>query len=169
LRIKKSKEIAQRLERLPEYASANTVMFYLTYGSEVITQHLIRNAWKRGKTVVVPLVTGPRNMLAAKITSLDRLKRSDLGPLEPDREYCKIIPKNKIGLVVVPVICFNKAGNRIGYGKGFYDTWLKRFQIRKRVAIAYGCQLTKCVPSQKHDSRVGIVITEKETIRTKPR
>ncbi len=168
LRTRCSKRIFHRLIKLKEYKDARTVMFYLTYGSEVMTEQMIEAALNAGKKVVLPVVKGPGKMCAARIRELDScVRKSVLGTMEPDmtKGKCPRVAPAKIDLVIVPGVSFSKAGCRLGYGKGFYDKWLSQFDAGKRVGIAFSCQLSKEVPLEPHDERVGVVITEKETIR----
>ncbi len=64
----------------------------------------------------------------------------------------------------VPGLAFNEKGYRIGYGKGYYDRWLKRFQAAKRIGLAYNFQVLKKLPKTKKDIKVGIIVTEKRII-----
>lgn len=164
----KSRRIAENLKKLSEYRKAETVMFYITHGTEVGTEHLIEDALKDGKTVALPVAdTKRRKLCAAKICSIN----DDCGPgaygiREPKHSTCKPVSHKKIDMVIVPGIAFDEKGYRIGYGKGYYDGWLTNFPAPKIVALAYDFQLVGQLPKDSHDKRMGTIITETRTIKT---
>lgn len=164
---RKSAAIRARLFRLPDYRKAKTVMFYAAKDLEVQTLDAIRLALKgnskgKGKRVAVPLVKGDK-MDAIEIRSAKDLAPGAFGVPEPRRGK-KIGPK-EIDLVVVPGVAFDTNGNRVGYGKGFYDKYLKKSVGARTVGLAYEFQIAPRVPAECHDVRVNFVITEKRTIK----
>ena len=76
--------IAQRVMALPEYESADLVLPYLSFGAEIDTRAIIRDAWSRGKTVALPrCVEGTRLMRWYRVDSFDGLVTSRFGVDEP--------------------------------------------------------------------------------------
>ncbi len=69
------------------------------------------------------------------------------------------------GFMMVPGVAFSKDGVRIGYGKGFYDRYLKRFPDIYTCAAAYAFQVADSLPFEKHDIKLMEIITEREDIR----
>ena len=68
-------------------------------------------------------------------------------------------------LIVLPGIAFDKVGNRIGYGGGYYDKYLSVLECRiNKVALAYGFQVIDDIEVEKHDIKVDYVITDNEII-----
>ena len=78
--------------------------------------------------LLLPKVVG-ENLECYKVSSLENLILSPLSILEPDPLVCKKVPFNQIDVVLVPGLCFDELGGRIGYGKGHYDRFL--FLLKK--------------------------------------
>ncbi len=88
--------------------------------------------------------------------------------LKEPLKTCKKIPKKKINAIVVPGIAFDKRGYRIGYGKGFYDKFLKDFKGVK-IGVAFDCCIVDKIDSEKHDVAMDFVVSEKRNIVCKLR
>ena len=163
-----SARIAKKLLSLPLYKSAGKVMFYVTLGSEVKTEKMMEQAFKDGKSVIVPkAMKEKRSLEAVQIFCPENdLKPGAYGVLEPDIERCKICAPDEIDLVLVPGVAFDSQGYRLGYGKGYYDSWMKCIPRTKRVGLAYGFQVVGKLPRESHDISVSAVITEKAVIKT---
>jgi len=159
--------ITAAVRKLPLYAKAKTVMFYMSYGSEVITDAMIASAFEDGKTVVVPAIDNPSEgtMMAVKISRIEDAYQSVHGIRQPEADSDEAVDKDDIDLFFVPGIAFDYEGYRTGYGKGYFDRWLKGVPKNKTVGIAYDCQITNKVPAGKNDLPVGSIITEKRYIQ----
>lgn len=132
--------IAARLFSSKVYEDAGTVCCYASFGSEVPTEEIIEESLRRGKCAAVPKVTGKQKMKFALIHSMADLKAGFHGIPEPE-SWCREIPKcgSKL-LVIVPGVVFDRAGNRIGYGGGYYDSYLKQADcIKVGVAFDFQC------------------------------
>jgi 5-formyltetrahydrofolate cyclo-ligase len=143
-------------------------MFYASCDYEVVTDGMIKAALKAGKRVVVPLVNKAeeRTMSAVAVTDLQKdLCIGTFGVREPLES--KAVEPGSIDLVIVPAIAFDFRGHRLGYGKGYYDTWLQRFPIEKRIGLAYELQVVERLPFDGNDLPVGVIVTEMRTLRTK--
>jgi 5-formyltetrahydrofolate cyclo-ligase len=161
-----SSDILTGIKNLFAYKKAKTVMFYLSYGSEVITDFMINSAFDDGKMVAVPAVkkTGDEEMCAVKISKIADAYRSVYGIRQPEIDPNYTVEKGTIDLIFVPGLAFNIEGYRIGYGKGYYDRWLKNVPVEKTVGLAYDFQITDKLPTGKHDLPVGVIITEKRIV-----
>lgn len=113
-----------------------------------------------GKKVAVPKVIVDNFMKFYYIDSLKSLTPGAYGILEPEaypqREACK-----EHALVILPGVAFDRQGNRIGYGKGFYDNYLSTHPQYHRIGLAFSAQCVDFIPADCHDIRVEAVITEK--------
>ena len=78
--------------------------------------------------------------------------------MEPD-QYSPLISKDEIDLALVPAVCYDKQGYRLGFGGGYYDRWLEDFKGFK-VGMCRDVALQDAVPTEPHDSRVDVLITE---------
>jgi 5-formyltetrahydrofolate cyclo-ligase len=70
----------------------------------------------------------------------------------------------KMDLLIIPGIVFDLQGNRLGYGKGYYDRFLSLRKIKYIIALAYELQVINQIPNNEHDIPVDIIITEKRII-----
>jgi len=157
----KSREIEERLFSLPEFATARVIMFFASFRSEVETGRMIRRALHVGKRVVLPKVHG--NELALyEINDFD----SDVAPGAwgiPEPKALIPAALDEIDLMVIPGAAFDRQGNRLGYGAGFYDRLL--FSFRKpTVALAFEAQIVHEVPADNYDVPVQKIVTEKRVI-----
>ena len=158
--------IEERLCALPEFARANVLLSYLDFGPEVRTRGIIERAWDAGKAVALPrCVPGTHEMRWYKVTSFDALVRSRLGVEEPVPDLANEQPlgTGERMLALVPGLTFDRAGYRLGYGGGFYDTFLARFDGAS-VGLCRKTQLSDDLRSEGiidvHDQPVQRVVTD---------
>jgi 5-formyltetrahydrofolate cyclo-ligase len=168
-RKKKSQAIKSLLFQLPEFLNARTVMFFISFRSEVLTEEMIKETIARKKKVVVP-VTDRENhrLIPSELRDYDRdLVTSTYGIPEPKREKIKEVNVDEPDLIIAPGSVFDEKGRRIGYGGGYYDRLLRHLKGEKKVvALAFELQLVDEVPfSPERDIPVDIIITEKRVIR----
>lgn len=167
--VARSRLIIDQLVSLPEYRRAATIMPYASFRNEVGTSSLIESALAAGKTVVLPVtIRKPRGLSVRKITSLDQLVAGAYGILEPPDDADSVSPAC-IDLVIVPGIAFDREGNRLGYGAGYYDTFLSELgKTTICVALAFDAQIVDHIPTHSGDRPVRIVVTESRIIRAQP-
>ena len=140
----------------------NSVMCYLSFGNEVDTTPFISYFKINDKEVSVPVCNG-LDMFAAKFNDLDTFKVSNLGVMEPENPLK--IDKSSIQICIIPGVAFDIYGNRVGYGKGYYDRFLAGENIIK-IAICHDFQLIdKKISSDKNDIKMDYIITEQRTIK----
>jgi 5-formyltetrahydrofolate cyclo-ligase len=161
--------IFAEIKKLSAYEKARTVMFYLSCGSEVVTDFMINSAFDSGKVVVVPAIKNfeYEEMYAVKILRLEDACLSVYGIRQPEINSDSIVKRGNIDLIFVPGIAFDTKGYRIGYGKGCYDRWLKSVPFEKIVGLAYDFQVTNQLPIGEYDIPVGIIVTEERVIQIK--
>lgn len=160
-----------------EYKSAENILVYCNMPDEADTTELISNALM-SKNVYCPRVTDTHKhtMEFIRIQSMDELKKSSYGIMEPDLNTSSVLFKEakKKTLMIIPGLCFDRSGNRIGYGGGFYDCFLKRFckEIQngmiKSMSPAYHFQISDeglDAYVSSHDIPVNMIVTDKECIR----
>ena len=157
-RNRKSSIIKDELFRIEVFKKAKIVMFYIAFKGEVETEEMIKEAINLGKIVTVP-VCKPHK-LALEPCILDshaHLKQGPYGVKEPVEERC--IPLSALQLVIVPGVAFDKKGNRLGRGKGYYDRLLQKLpKTTQSIGLAFDFQILSSVPSHAHDVAVGRVI-----------
>jgi len=97
-----------------------------------------------------------------QITSFDELEEGTMHILEPDPEQCPCLDAEEHALVIMPGAAFDRERNRIGYGGGFYDRYLAAHPEHPTVAAAYSFQVFDRIPSDEHDIRPQILVTEED-------
>ena len=159
---KKENNIFERVISLPIYKQSKKIAIYYSTKDEVDTINLIKYSLKENKEVYLPKVTGKKEMSFYRITSLDKknFTKSKFGILEPIEEN----KTDSIELTIVPGICFDKEKNRLGYGGGFYDTYLQKNKTYK-IGLCYHNNLIDKLPKEEHDIPMDMIITEKEVIK----
>jgi 5-formyltetrahydrofolate cyclo-ligase len=143
------------------YKEAKILFIYVSFGSEVDTHRIIEQTIKDNKSVYVPKVINRiEGMAAVKISSLSELKASSLGILEPEDIHETAKPW-EFDLILIPGLAFDSRGGRLGYGAGYYDSFLKEIRPEtQKVGLAYSCQVIEEVPMEKQDVFIDHIITE---------
>ena len=126
---------------LPQVGKADTLfLFWGVPGREPETETLVRTLTARGKRVGLPRMLPERGM-------------------EEPPETAPLLDKSSIQLVLVPSVCYDREGYRLGFGGGYYDRWLGDFS-GLAVGLCRSCVLQDRVPREGHDRRVDLVLTE---------
>ena len=147
------------------YKKSTTVLAYASFGSELDTARLIERTLADKKNLVMPRVDKASQRLQLhRVRQLDELVVGVWGIREPSAALEIVLP-DAIDLVIVPGVVFDRAGYRIGYGKGFYDKLLSVVNpASTRLSAAFECQIIDAVPNEAHDQRVDIIITPTQKI-----
>ncbi|MCY7470364.1 5-formyltetrahydrofolate cyclo-ligase [Bacillus safensis] len=154
----------ERLFQLPAWKQANTVALTMSRGKEVPTMPLIEKAWREGKTVCVPTCfPETKEMTFYEYTPETKMISRYFGLLEPDPLTSAAASKESIDLIIVPGVCFDRKGYRIGYGGGYYDRYLADYH-GETLALCLTVQQTEHIPAETHDIPVSIMVSEKGTI-----
>ena len=165
-RARASQAIAARIEAMETFARAHVVFLTLPYRSEWDATLLAQRALAEGKVVAAPRVDATSRMLHPyRIDDLARdVAPGHLGIPEP-RPDCAPVALERIDWVLVPGIAFDPAGNRLGYGGGYYDRLLPRLARGvPRIAGAFEAQVVTTVPTAPHDIGVDCIATESRTL-----
>ncbi len=160
-----SLKIEQRLLELDEVKSAKVVHIYSAMENrfEVRTAGLIQHFLDTGKTVVVPVMefgTG-RTLKHTKVGPDTKWHTNKWGVKEPEKG--EEVDPAEIDLVILPVVAADEKRNRIGYGKGYYDTFLEETDAF-RAGLVFEINIVKSVPAETHDKVLDVLITEKRII-----
>jgi 5-formyltetrahydrofolate cyclo-ligase len=162
----KSQKIKEILFKTKEFNQSKTILFYVSKGNEVGTKNMIKESLELGKRVVVT-ITDVKNikLILSELKNLEELEIGTFGMLEPKKEFFRPVKIEEIDLVIVPGVAFDEEGNRIGFGKGFYDRFL--ITLKKdvpNIGLAYEFQLVEKIPVTDKDVKVSKIITEKRII-----
>ncbi|MFH1867845.1 MAG: 5-formyltetrahydrofolate cyclo-ligase [Candidatus Omnitrophota bacterium] len=161
-RSKASQEIKRRLFKDRSFQSAKNIMFYVSLDYEVDTSDMIKEAIKIGKRVIVPMTDNSRKrLIPSEITDPKKqLRKGPLGIYEPKKEYIKAVKAEDIDMIIVPGVAFDKKGNRIGHGGGYFDIFLKNLPKKiPTVGLAFKIQLLNRIKTLSWDIPVTKVIT----------
>lgn len=150
-----SNVICKKAVNLLQFQKAETVMVYLPSNFEVDTSAIIETAKKHGKKICAPRVLNDTEMEAALLDEKG-LQKGAFNILEPRGERIY-----DIDIVFVPGVAFDKACNRLGYGKGYYDRFLNN-RNTFAVGLAFSCQIAEKLPTAPHDMRLNMILTENE-------
>ena len=160
-----SKQICAKFMALPEYAAAQTVMFYIDVRSEVRTRHNLPDALASGKKIIVPWCNEQGELELFHLANMDELAIGMYKILEPKPELRKL-PEKVVGpkdldIVMVPGVAFDRRGARMGHGKGYYDKLLQHARPETPlIALAFECQFFPEIPTARHDIFMDKIITE---------
>lgn len=157
-----SDEILKKLEALEVFQKAKNIMFYIPIKNEVNTIPIIKK-YIRKKQIALPKIQSDKKIHAHLLESFENLKTGKYKIEEPNDETPEIDPQ-KLDIIIIPGISFDKQGLRIGYGKGYYDEFLKTTKAKK-IALAYDFQIHKNIKGEIHDEKVDLIITEKSIIK----
>lgn len=146
--------LQQKFLALPRLSRVETVLLYWSMDSEIATGPILEELLSQGKTVLLPRCL-PGNGLEARLYCPDKLERHRWGMLEPG-ETCPVMEPE---LALVPGLCYDKNGYRLGRGGGFYDRWLATTQAYT-VGLCRGAMLQDALPREDWDRRVDLVVTE---------
>ena len=156
LENKKQKEIIiiNKLLNLDIIKESNNILIYMSTKEEVSTKKLINRLLKLNKKIFIPKVIN-KNLKFYKL-DYNHLRVSIYNILEPtNREELKTFEKS---VIIVPGLMFDKSGNRLGYGGGYYDRFLSDKTIYK-IGICFKEFLVDSIPNCKFDIKMDIVIT----------
>lgn len=139
---------------------ANICMAFLSMADEPQLDELIRHLLDQGKTVCVPRM-GPifGQMDAAAITNLRDIVTGRIG-LRMPAPGSITVPPSDIEVILVPGVAFDRSGNRLGMGAGYYDRFLQYTPNAVLAGIAWGVQVVGNVPSEQHDIPMRWLVTE---------
>lgn len=165
-RAARSAAICAGVIDLHVYRAARVLHCYLPIRSEVDTLPLITDALARGKGVVVPVVRPDATELDHSwVVSLapDDLEPGIFGTRQP--RHLRPADIRLCDVIIVPLLGFDRAGHRLGYGKGYYDRLLARSPATA-IGVAFAAQEIDLVPRDPHDHPLDWIVTETEVIAT---
>lgn len=147
--IDKSRSATACLAAMERYRGARIVMLYHPLWDEVDIRPFISSALADGKRVILPTISGD-DIIPVEITLDTEWVTGDFGIFEP-----KGAPyAGEIDIVVVPGTAFDREGNRLGRGKGYYDRFLALHPESHRIGLCFDFQLVDSVPREPFDLKM---------------
>lgn len=158
--------LSDRFCRSVRLRARTVIAGYLPIGDEIDARPLLRRLHDDGHRLALPRVVRSGGPLAFAVwTDGDTLGQGPFGTSQPTEGAEPVTP----AVVIVPLLAFDRAGFRLGYGGGYYDRTLSALRARRAilaVGVAFAAQEVSAVPHGVHDQRLDWIITEREAIRT---
>ena len=163
--LRGSSMIRQRIFQSAAWKEADQILCYVSFGTEVDTQAMLKEATRYKKRLVVPIFD-PRRPRRVELSELKRF--SDLVPgknpdiLEPRGQGQVKVDPATVDLALIPGIAFDRQGGRLGYGSGYFDTLLALMPNAQRWGLCFESQISETpLPHEAHDIRMNVLVTEK--------
>ena len=152
-KLEEAEQVFNRLEQTAAFLMAKHILMYHSLPDELSTREFLRK-WSGVKKFYLPRVNG---------VNLDVLPyeetRLELGAFHIEEPTgCDTVDPETLELIVVPAVAYDRKGNRLGRGKGFYDRLLSSTKATK-VGVAYEFQIVDEVPTETHDVPMDIIIS----------
>ena len=158
----KSKHIQEIFTSSSFFKRSVVLGVYLAHGSEVKTRMIIDVGLRNMKTIAVPRIIDSASMRFYKLDKydMDSFIRGKFGILEPKRTGSDL--SKSMDLLIVPGIAFDLCGNRLGYGMGYYDNFLRYKGKMTVIGLAFDFQIKRnqTLPHSRYDIKVDHVVTE---------
>ena len=150
---------------LPVLQNKKVIAAYSSFGHEVVTQPLLANLLAAGFVLTLPVVDQQnQKMEFRRVDSLETLTPGVYGILEPHTG--QLCSPEEIELLFIPGLAFDRQGNRLGRGGGYYDRYLPTVKPNAvKIGLAFQLQIADALPVDPHDIKVDAVITEQGIIK----
>ncbi|MCA9217137.1 MAG: 5-formyltetrahydrofolate cyclo-ligase [Planctomycetales bacterium] len=163
----RSHAVFKRVSALSVFANADRIAFYVDVRDEVRTQEALTAELRSGnREISLPYCDGD-DLRLVRLDSFDELAVGRFGILEPNdrlkQDLERSVMISTIDAILVPGVAFDREGNRLGYGAGFYDRLLANSDVTK-IGLAYECQVFDCIQAERFDIQMDYVCTEVATI-----
>lgn len=162
-RLIKSLVIGDKLFKMGEFQRAKTILFYASFDGEVETFEMMREAQKLGKKIGLPGIRkSEKKIVPMVVASLEvDLETGPYGIKQPKIDRANTLEKDRLDMVVVPGVAFDKQNNRLGRGGGYYDRFLGSLPSRvSTVGLAFDFQIVDALPpKEEHDIPMSCVLT----------
>ncbi|XP_078699299.1 5-formyltetrahydrofolate cyclo-ligase-like isoform X2 [Branchiostoma floridae x Branchiostoma belcheri] len=167
-KYRQSQLIAQKLISNPKYQASKQVSLYLSFSNEVCTEGILRHIFQNGKRVFIPRYVGDKmDMLRLysqeDYDSLPLTKWKIKQPPDDDNTREEAFATGGLDLIIMPGLGFTAEGLRLGRGKGYYDSYLKKCAMLPSgrpytIALAFREQMCEHIPVSEHDMTVDEVL-----------
>lgn len=165
--FKISSIIQKRFLGIRELRSAKKIALYASFRNEVLTDAIFEHALAHGKEVFFPrVVRGKKGLVFLKVRGKKDFTQGSYKIYEPAHDLgLETAEPSSFDIIVMPGVAFDTNGNRLGYGKGYYDKALCSISKECLVAaLAFDFQIAERVPAEAHDIKMDKIITESRVI-----
>lgn len=148
-----SVSVTDRIKNEPFWQNAGTVLIYSPLKDELDVSPLIKDAAKSGKTVLLPVVSGT-DLTLGIYKGDNLLTKGAFGISEPSAEIFPEEKYSEISVAIIPGMAFDKNGNRLGRGKGYYDRFLPKLTGTYIIGVCFPFQMFEKIPSEEFDIKM---------------
>lgn len=157
--------LLSRFLALPQVQAARSLLLFWGVDTEPDTSRLLEPLLEMDKRLALPRCLPHRQMEARYYCGQGQLAESAFGIPEPD-EQCPVMTRESIDLILVPNLCCDCRGYRLGHGGGYYDRYLAGYG-GVTVSLCRDGLLMDLLPTESHDLPVDLVLTETLTLDRK--
>lgn len=147
--------ITQQALALIEERNAQHIALYVSFDGEISTEKLIKTLWAQDKQVYLPVLHpfNPNHLLFLRYLPDTPMLKNKFGIWEPKFNVQNVLPLDELDILFTPLVAFDKQGNRLGMGGGFYDRTLQHWQKSSfiPVGLAHQCQQVEQLPTEAWD------------------
>ena len=147
--------ITQQALALIEERNAQHIALYVSFDGEISTDKLIKTLWAQDKHVYLPVLHpfNPNHLLFLRYLPDTPMLKNKFGIWEPKLNVQNVLPLDELDILFTPLVAFDKEGNRLGMGGGFYDRTLQNWQNSSfiTVGLAHQCQQVEQLPTEAWD------------------
>ena len=147
--------ITQQALALIEERNAQHIALYISFDGEISTDKLIQILWAQGKQVYLPVLHpfNPNHLLFLRYLPDTPMLKNKFGIWEPKLNVQNVLPLDELDILFTPLVAFDRQGNRLGMGGGFYDRTLQHWQKSPfiPVGLAHQCQQVEQLPTEVWD------------------
>ena len=147
--------ITQQALAFIEERNAQHIALYVSFDGEISTDKLIKTLWAQDKHVYLPVLHpfNPNHLLFLRYLPDTPMLKNKFGIWEPKLNVQNVLPLDELDILFTPLVAFDKQGNRLGMGGGFYDRTLQNWQNSSfiPVGLAHQCQQVEQLPTEAWD------------------
>lgn len=159
VRTEAAVRFAASASRIATLRAPGLLAGYIPIRGEADPRPLMAALAEQGWRLALPRIEGEDISFRAHAPG-DPLACGGFGLTEPQADAKRVSPD----VLLVPLLAFDRRGNRLGYGRGYYDRALARLPAARAIGLAYAVQECAAVPADAHDHPLGFVLTDREWI-----
>lgn len=155
--LRLSLPIIETLRKNAHVGEAKTILLYYSLKDEVFTHDLCQQLHDEGVTVLLPVIVGDGKMILRRYNGRQSMQPDMFNILEPTGG--EFTDYNLIDVAIIPGMAFDRPGNRLGRGKGFYDRFLPLIPKAWKIGLCFPFQLVDKVPTEPTDISMDEVVS----------
>lgn len=156
-----SEIVCKKLLELKKYKEAKKIMSFMNFGSELEIELFNKRVIFDGKELYLPKVEKDGTLSVVRYSG--DFSIGAFGIREPlGGRY-----QGDLDLIITPGLVFDRVGNRIGYGKGYYDKLFSKYNRVLKIAPIFEIQLFDKIPCEEHDIKIDMIITKNDILKIK--